>query len=1187
MWTEKQQSPSTESEVSGVLSAPVAGIKRPRAGLVRARSAFKPPRVEATPAAIAEQLHSAAARPRELAVAAPPPPPTASIGRQAAPASSPASAELPAMYGGSILPCAADIELVHAAEQASAQAADVAAVGAGSSAAFSFANLLSGKQQPAQSTAPDSAPSRPRPEPVKAADTPAPVASSAWVAKPAAPVARGATDTCTASATITLHKEVPLSCVTVFWPPAALLAGRTTSRASQHGTCSVLPGAVGQSSAVLSRLLNKLPLAEAGSVWAPAASVDWKAVLPASILPGHSRAAAYLASNLASALQQLNYAIAAVAAQYWPAYSAVASACGMPDAHGKLSMQGGTLSAKQFPADQCAVLQRRARAARVAFYGQVELLRFANKKQAEGGETHRYYLSIQRKDAEKSSAYRPDDFWLVSTSPQFTAGSAAPRVPSLPPSAQHRVNKFAPANRAERCAGMCFVAKAAWNGLSSSNQMELLPVLPGEAHSLPSLGAGYMAAPVCAIRVMEGMTVADALDCLSHSLAHVATGAPLPDSMPALSPLLQQLYQPAAAARPSGSAMGLAALGNALRVPQVPLNPDQAQVVVRMGQLATSSYGSPGQAPVAPVQLVSGCFGGGKSHTLAAAIQQAAKLLMPGGAGPALPDCWPPARDTAPPRILLACATNAAVDRVLSVLLERGFHDLARVGSATGIAQNLRPHTLMSKSESTTSSFAGPQDGVEQDTIMQARTPAVQLRLRHAMVIGTTIASMPSVTSAGLQGFSLVLHDEASQLPEWASLIPILRVAPAGIVAVGDPKQLPPPIASSPVQARRGESAPGIITLFDRAAANLFAPLPLRVQYRCHPNIAALASAVFYDGQVQSGVPAHKRGPIVRGLPPVSVYDMDGAGCTSTGTAAGSHTNDGEAAVVCRLICELLGRGVAAKDVGVIVMYRSQVWTVRRMLGAVAECAAAWGARADAPAVPPAVLSAVQACACANDVTVSTVDGFQGDEREVMLLSTVKSSPSSHYEGKDAHPAFAFLDDSRRLNVAITRARRHVMVIGGLSGLSGATQNWKRLLALAGLGQPGTKPVQAAAACVKIPGGIPGSIGGSAMGILGMAVQAVNQASVMRGAGMNDARVAAVQPTDSWFVPFRCTVQQPRVTVAKSEVVQANAADAAAAAAASGGGGGGVELAHAATPLVAAMPMDTSGVSDDVMAMFD
>jgi ATP-dependent RNA/DNA helicase IGHMBP2 len=127
---------------------------------------------------------------------------------------------------------------------------------------------------------------------------------------------------------------------------------------------------------------------------------------------------------------------------------------------------------------------------------------------------------------------------------------------------------------------------------------------------------------------------------------------------------------------------------------------------------------------------------------------------------------------------------------------------------------------------------------------------------------------------------------------------------------------------------------------------------------------------------------------------------LDTAGCGLEETASdddASKANPGEAAIVARHVENLLAAGVATAQIGVVTPYNAQVQLLRERL-----------ARHDG-------------------LEVSTVDGFQGREKEAIVLSLVRSNSDGQV---------GFLADARRLNVAVTRARRHVCVVGDSATLA-------------------------------------------------------------------------------------------------------------------------------------------------------
>jgi superfamily I DNA and/or RNA helicase len=209
--------------------------------------------------------------------------------------------------------------------------------------------------------------------------------------------------------------------------------------------------------------------------------------------------------------------------------------------------------------------------------------------------------------------------------------------------------------------------------------------------------------------------------------------------------------------------------------------------------------------------------------------------------------------------------------------------------------------------------------------------------------------------------------------------------------------QLPPTVLSD-VAAREGYSE----TLFQRAHAKWGrenVAVMLTTQYRMHEDIMSWASRAMYDGALLASEDA--RGRTLRsasGAPMGALQLVDTAGCDCDerqDEEGASRDNPGEAAVAMRVVADLIASGaVAAEDVGIITPYSAQVGTLRDLR-----------AKNDA---------------LFKDVEISTVDGFQGREKEAIVISAVRSN-----ERGDV----GFLADARRMNVAVTRARARCVLV--------------------------------------------------------------------------------------------------------------------------------------------------------------
>jgi len=272
---------------------------------------------------------------------------------------------------------------------------------------------------------------------------------------------------------------------------------------------------------------------------------------------------------------------------------------------------------------------------------------------------------------------------------------------------------------------------------------------------------------------------------------------------------------------------------------------------------------------------------------------------------------------------------------------------------------------------------------------------AVREVLAGCTVVAATLTGSLSRTlkdAARERPFDVVVIDEAAQSLEaaaWGALLMGRRA-----VLAGDHLQLPPTVLSD-AAAQGGLSR----TLFERAhAAHGTLCRMLTVQYRMHARIADWASGELYDGRLSAPESVATRTLAHFNADFPVLLHIDTAGCDleeSDGDGAESKSNEGEARTALAHVSRLLAAGVPAQGIGVITPYRAQVTLLR-------ELRAAGGPALEA-------------------VEISTVDGFQGREKEAIVISCVRSNAAG---------AVGFLSDRRRFNVAVTRARRHVALVG-------------------------------------------------------------------------------------------------------------------------------------------------------------
>jgi DNA replication ATP-dependent helicase Dna2 len=351
-------------------------------------------------------------------------------------------------------------------------------------------------------------------------------------------------------------------------------------------------------------------------------------------------------------------------------------------------------------------------------------------------------------------------------------------------------------------------------------------------------------------------------------------------------------------------------------------------------------------------------------------------------------------------RVLLAGFTNQAVDNALRRILASGERNIVRLGHEYGVAEDIRPYRLVERASS--------------DLAPNELPDLVRIRetLAQASLVASTAATWASESYDGVGEplrFDLALIDEATQLTVPA-LVGALRFA-RRFVLIGDTRQLPP-LARSEEAAEHGLKRSLFETLWERHGAA--AGVSLMRQYRMHPIICAFPSQVFYGGALVAAgeartatldldLPVGDASAAVldpaRPLVFVDVRLADGA-FEPVGKASAA-----QAEVVRKLTLALLRAGMSAEEIGVIAPYRAQVAAIRQRLAQAGE----------------------------TRVTVDTVDRFQGAERRVILLSFGGTPAAGTRRG-----GHDFLADARRLNVALTRAQRKLILVGNRTRLEDA-----------------------------------------------------------------------------------------------------------------------------------------------------
>ena len=283
--------------------------------------------------------------------------------------------------------------------------------------------------------------------------------------------------------------------------------------------------------------------------------------------------------------------------------------------------------------------------------------------------------------------------------------------------------------------------------------------------------------------------------------------------------------------------------------------------------------------------------------------------------------------------------------------------------------------------------------------------------LQQAHVVCCTCISSGDIRLKGKE-FDAVIIDECTQANDTEALVPICR-AKSMVVIFGDRKQLGPIVKN-----KKNRKSKFTLSFFERMVFN-HGHAYLNVQYRMHPAISEFPLATFYDNKVTNGVTAQQRNIAEdkeccifpnSNLPIVFISSLQGANATrrdELGPNGISYVNDFECSIIQEVLTYLFRLNISPKQIEIIAMYEEQRCHLNKYL--------------QIPDLPSNASSKETA-----KVEVRTVDGFQGRENDFVIISCVRSNKSNK---------IGFLSDQRRLNVALTRARCGLIIIGDHSTL--------------------------------------------------------------------------------------------------------------------------------------------------------
>ncbi|KAF5685686.1 NAM7-nonsense-mediated mRNA decay [Fusarium circinatum] len=382
-------------------------------------------------------------------------------------------------------------------------------------------------------------------------------------------------------------------------------------------------------------------------------------------------------------------------------------------------------------------------------------------------------------------------------------------------------------------------------------------------------------------------------------------------------------------------------------------------------------------------------------------------------------------------RVLVTAPTHNAVDNVMRRYIQRlekqplarkTQPDLVRVSTEVRkVVDDLRKYTCDAMA------------GQEIHTDYKAMKKAVEMVKRSDTIFTTCIGAGIGLIRS--EFFDIVIVDEASQQTEPSSIVPLVKGSSQAIL-VGDHVQLRPTVNQTALALDFD------VSLFERLYTEAkdskddgsLTTLMLDTQYRMHPKLCEFSSRQFYEGKLKSGITSSARPPIKSDFvfPPANVTNQKGASgmgmqdferaifinCDAKEMPGQKSKENRGQAELCLHICKLLTNcpetEATTHSIVALTPYTRQAEVLKRMLSSMP-----------------------------HKIEVSSIDGFQGREADIIVFVTVRCNE---------HREIGFLKDMRRMNVALTRARSALIVIGNRVTLTEGTADeesavlWRKLL---------------------------------------------------------------------------------------------------------------------------------------------
>ena len=372
-------------------------------------------------------------------------------------------------------------------------------------------------------------------------------------------------------------------------------------------------------------------------------------------------------------------------------------------------------------------------------------------------------------------------------------------------------------------------------------------------------------------------------------------------------------------------------------------------------------------------------------------------------------------------RILAVAPSHAAVDALTMALLKQWNEDvlklpkskLIRIGNPLRLRDdNVLPYLpklhiqskgLLEELQEVWRSLINSDKGAQKMLIKEesellwkaqkSRRSEMFSQIKHSSVVTSTCLTALAWKKDILRNFDIICIDEAAFAPDWLTLPLVLSGVPR-IILSGDHFQLPPVVTFQP----------SITSLMERCIHKV-PTTTLTQQFRSNEIISNWSSNYFYQGQLKAhtNVKDTNLNDLVENPIEIlrqSLVFIDTSNSNyfedCKGEFEGSYSNINEAYIVEDIVKVYVAKGINPEDIGIISPYWSQVALLRDLL-------------IDLP------------------LTISTVDGFQGCEKELIIISFVRSNLEQRV---------GFLEEVRRINVSVTRAKRCCIVIGDISTLS-------------------------------------------------------------------------------------------------------------------------------------------------------